>query len=277
MKVDSTPQPRQALGELTYPLAASQIPNGFLVQSYDRISHKTKLSRLNSNGNISWTSEYEVYEDVEDLIIYHLTGRKKALPFFTGMSTSGHLFFNGFNNFTFAFTFINPATGEQTGVINGTRYESAVSSVQSVENNKFAMARYNEDGKNVYIPTATISASAVKSAGDFAGNELPELSLYAKVIINRAVINQKNVVFYASDTKNGQIVLFAYDEKSGALLGTKYLGAGNTFEIGGFTLTQDGGIAISGKTYVVGRFSRVCVFKLSKDEVDSMISQARQD
>lgn len=276
VRVDTVPQVIQSLG-ITYPLAAAAVPGGYLVQSYERENRTTRLSRLTSSGNIAWTKEYDIYEDVEDAVIYHLTRKRKPLPFFTGATADGRLFFNGFNNFTLALTFVNTGNGDQTGVVNGTRYESAVSSAQSVAVNTFAVARYKENGENVYAPQVSLSASTTQSAGDLRGNELPELTKNARVLIQSAILNGRNVLLYASDTKNGQISLFIYEETTGALLGTKYVGSGNAFELGGLTLTPDGGLAIAGRTYVAGRFPRICVFKLSAREVTDLVGRETEN
>ncbi len=271
------PQSVAAFEKLTYPLAASAVPGGNLVLYWDREDKKTmKLARLNGNG-IGWTKGYDIFEDVEKQVIEQVTHRRKPqIPFMAGATAGGQLYFNGFNNFKLTLTFVSPNDGEETGVLNGTRYESSVSQVLPLPGGKFAVSRYKEDGENVYSPLADIAATGTATAKDLPGNQLPELSRYARVAIRRGTIGGTNVILYASDTKNGQIALFAYDETTGKLLGTKYLGAGNAFEMGGITFTQDGGIAVAGRIFVAGRFPRICVFKLSPSEAQAMIGAAKE-
>lgn len=195
----------------------------------------------------------------------------------TGATSGGQFYFNGFNNFKLTLTFVSPSDGEELGVLNGTRYESSVSQVLPLPNGKFAVSRFKEDGENVYSPLAEIMATGTATAKDLPGNQLPELSKYARVTIRRGTIGGTGITLYASDTKNGQIALFAYEEATGKLLGTKYLGAGNAFEMGGVAFTQDGGLAVAGRIFVAGRFPRVCVFKLSPSETEAIISAAKKE
>jgi hypothetical protein len=276
MQADSLMKPIRSL-DAEYPLAGSQIQGGYLLQSYNRYDRKTKLTRMNGSGSTVWTKEYDIFEKVEEDIVYHMTRQTRPLPFFTGLTPGGQVYFNGFNNYTLALTFVNGGNGEQTGVVNGTRYRSGISSVEPLSGNTYALARYKEDGENIYIPQGALSPSATGTAKAMEGNELPELTKQARVIIRKGVVNGKSIVWYASDTKNGQISLFAYEEVSGALLATKYLGAGNKFEIGGFTFTKDDGLIVVGRTFAAGRFPRLCVFKLSKSAVDGLFSSASSD
>jgi hypothetical protein len=141
----------------------------------------------------------------------------------------------------------------------------------AIAGGKTAMARYKGDGENVLLPQATINPAQDATAQRLVGNDLPELNKFARIIIKKATIAGKNVVLYGTDTKNGQMILFAYDEATGNLLGTRYVGSNNTFQMGGFTLTQDEGMAISGAIFVAGRFSRICLFKLTKSDLEKLV------
>jgi hypothetical protein len=257
---------------LRYPLAAGAVQGGFLLETLDAEYKNTRLSKLSTGGGIQWTKKFSIYEDVEEKLNKHLTRQARPYPFFVGETGTGSYFFNGFNNFTLALTFTD-ANGKQTGITNGVRYESGISSAVPIAGNKLAASRYKGDGENVLLPNTSISATSVSAAKDLTGNELPELTKYARVVIKKATISSKNVVLYGTDTKNGQIVIFAYDEASGTLLGSRYLGVSNAFELGGFALTQDGGMVVAGKTYVAGRFPRICVFKLNPEDVNQLVRQ----
>jgi len=78
-------------------------------------------------------------------------------------------------------------------------------------------------------------------------------------------------LIYASNTRSKQIALFIYDQTNGEFLGSRYLGFSNPFEIANLITTSDGGIAVCGTTYVAGRFPRICLFKIGKDEFSSSI------
>ena len=88
----------------------------------------------------------------------------------------------------------------------------------------------------------------------------------ASVRILRATIDSKNVLIYGTDTKSKQIGLLFYEESAGTFLSSRYLGFSNPFEIANLIQTEDGGLAVCGTTYLAGRFPRICIFKLSKDQ-----------
>lgn len=273
----SVPSVVQNYASVLYPLAASQVPDGYLIQSYDRIAQATELVKLDASFNISWTSpSYNVLEDSEELLIDHLTRRGQRLPFFTGYvgdeSTASRYFLNGFNNFTMSTLFVNTTDGGDIALLNGVRYKDAVSALVPITGNNFAISMFKE-GSNFISSSAEINTTAgvVASIGDIAGNEISELSENAKVIGKRVTFGEKEVVILASDTKGNQIILYGYDAESGELLGTHYLGFSNPYEVANFIATPDGGLAILGTTFILGRFPRISLFKLSSLDIETLI------
>lgn len=272
----SAPSIVQNFGDVLYPLASSQVPDGYLVQSYDRIARATELVKLDASFNISWTSPgYNVLEDSEELLIDHLTRRGQRLPFFTGhvgdATSASRYFLNGFNNFTMSTLFVNTTDGGDVGLLNGVRYKDAVSALVPLTGNSFTISMFKE-GSNFFGPSTEINTTAgvVASIGDIAGNEISELSENANVIGKKITFGQKEVVILASDTKGNQIVLYSYDAESGELLGTQYLGFSNPYEVANFIATPDGGLAILGTTFILGRFPRITLFKLSSLDIEGL-------
>jgi hypothetical protein len=257
---------------MVYPLSVARVPGGFTFLHWDQDSKSSmKLTRVNGS-NVQWSRSYDIFEDVESRIMAHLTRQlQPAVPFRTGAVNSGVFYFNGFNNFTLSLTFVDANTGDQIGVLNGTRYASGISQIAAISESELALARYREDGSMVYAPGAVIDTRSVTTARDLPGNPLAELTPYANVIIRKGTIGTQKVLLYASTTRNGRICLFAYDE-SGVLLGTRHLGSGNRFEAGGVIFTEDGGLTIGGRTFVAGRFARLCLFKLSPEDTAELVA-----
>ena len=75
---------------------------------------------------------------------------------------------------------------------------------------------------------------------------------------------------YASTTKSRRVVLFGFTSADGVLKGTHYLGSSSPFEISSFTFTDDGGVAVLAQSFIEGRFPRMAVFKLNKDQVEAL-------
>lgn len=272
---DGTPEVVYQTNAITYPLAAVQTAEGgWLIQGYNREARKTTLTKVTADFTQEWQKEYDILEDVEESIIKHLTRTGTRLPFFNGHAqgegNSGYYFFNGFNNYTMSLTFVNTADGEPLGVMNGFRDLGYINAAHPLNNGTFALSK-NSYGDNYLIPMSEVNERAISSSSDLEANQFPEIDARAPVIINSYELQGREIIFYATHSKSKRIMLYAYDALDGALLGIEYLGQTSPYEIGNFTATADGGMMVLGKTYVAGRFPRICLFKLTKDEVLNMI------
>lgn len=261
---------------ITYPLAAVHTNEGsWLIQGYNRESRKTTLTKVTTNFTQEWQKEYEILEDVEERIIKHLTRTGTRLPFFNGyaqgVGNSGYYFFNGFNNYTMSLTFVNTADGEPLGVMNGFRDLGYINAARSLKDGSFALSK-NSYGDNYLIPMSKVNERAISSSSDLEANHFPEIDAQAPVIIKSYELQGREIIFYATHSKSKRIILYAYDASNGSLLGVEYLGQTSPYEIGNITATADGGMMVLGKTYVAGRFPRICLFKLTKEEVLNMIN-----
>jgi len=280
MKIDlsgGAPEVVHSYPDITYPLHASLNPDfTMLVQSYNRDARATTLTKLDADFSIDWQNKYDVLDDAEEPIIEHLTRIGERLPFFTGhiegAGNSGYYFLNGFYNFTLSLMFVRANDGELSGVINGFRDKGGISAATSLSNNSFALSRY-DFGDNFFLPLTNIDLNGIGFSGDLEVSDFPELSSNARVILKKLTIQGKEVIIYASDTKSNQLVLYAYDAASEALLDVKYLGQTYPYKIGSFTPTSDGGMAVLGKTFVAGRFPRLAIFKLTIDEVQTLVQE----
>lgn len=252
-------------GNIIYPLHSSKVSDGFLLQSYDRESYSTKLSKLSTNFTVQWEEKYEVEQDIEESIVSHLTRIGDRLPFFTGQAGNRY-FLNGYYNYSMSMLFVNTADGTQTGVINGFRSKSAISAANYIDGNSFALSRF-DFGENFIIPRIDINTAGTGISSDLAGNIHPEITSNAMVHSEIIDVNGKEVVLFATSTKGTQILLYAYDPLNGSLIGTHHLGRLNPYEAISFVATEDGGLAVLGNTFVNGRFSRITLIKLSEKQL----------
>jgi hypothetical protein len=151
-------------------------------------------------------------------------------------------------------------------VINGFRDESAISSVRYLDGNTFALSRFDH-GENFINPKIDLNTTGTGISSDLAGNQHPEMTPNAKVYSQIINVNGKEVTLFATSTKGGQILLYAYDAINGTLVGTHHLGRLNPYEAIDFAATADGGLAVLGNTFVNGRFSRITLIKLSEKQL----------
>ena len=260
-----TAQVERTYGNTIYPLHSSEVDDGFLLESYNRESYSTRLTKMNSDFGIQWDEEYSVEQDVEESIISHLTRIGDRLPFFSGQA-GNKFFLNGYYNYSMSMLFVNANDGTRTGVINGFRDKSAISSAKYLDGNSFALSRF-DFGDNYIIPTIDLNTSGTGISSDLEGNPHPEMTPNAYVYSKITNVNGTEITLYATSTKAGQILLYAYDALAGTLVGTHHLGRLNPYEAIDFASTTDGGLAVLGNTYVNGRFSRITLIKLSEKEL----------
>lgn len=254
-------------GGLTYPAASAFIENNFVLLGYNNEDKQTVISILNPDGGILKSQGYTIGtgEDVEEPIIKHYIRTGKQYPFEVGKTPGNLYFFNGFYNYTFSLVFTNFGD-DPVGVVQGQQDDGGFSAVTPLTGNKFATARFNF-GDNFLLPNKELSTNSITSSTDLGGYSLPELVSNARVRILRATIDSKNILIYGSDTRSKQIGLLFYDESTGEFISSRYLGFSNPFEVASLVQTADGGLAVCGTTYLAGRFPRICIFKLSKDQL----------
>ncbi|NJO03563.1 MAG: hypothetical protein HC880_19455 [Bacteroidia bacterium] len=280
MRIDEAGQVNE-VSELpfSYPLYASpdQGANGFILLQYDRDALETVVHRIDLTGNATSSQGFEIGVgdfNVEIPIFNHLTRRGRQLPFLTGFTDNGTYFFNGFYNYTLSLVFFNFGSNEdvEPGVVQGFRDERAISALVHLSGTSFALSRYSF-GSNFILPQVSLDPAGISSSKDLLGNPFPELVPDARILLKRVDVNGQPILLYASETRAKQIILLAYDAATGALLNTRRLGFSNPYEIGSFSATQDGGLVVVGTTFVAGRFPRICLFKLSPEDLQDLVAQ----
>ncbi len=261
-------------GGLTYPAAASFVDNNFVLLGYNNADKQSVISILNPDGGILASKGYSIGtgEDIEEPIIQHYIRTGRQYPFEVGKVANGLFYFNGFYNYTFSLVFSDLTSDDPIGVVQGQQDDGGFSALLPLSGNKFASSRFNF-GDNYLLPNQDLSTSGITSSTDLGGYNLPELEANAKVRILRATVDTKNVLIYATDTKSKQIGLLFYEEATGKFISSRYLGFSNPYEVSSIIQTSDEGLAVCGTTYLAGRFPRICIYKLSKEQLISDVNK----
>lgn len=253
----------------SYPAAATLDNNNMLLLGYDNAARQSILSIVSATGATLQSTGFSVGagDAVEEPIINHFLRTGRQFPFQVGKTAGGQYFFNGFYNYTFSLVFTDLA--DILGVVQGQQDDGGISYLTELSGNSFAAARFNF-GDNYFMPTISLSTFGISSSTDLGGFSLPELIDNAPVKILKSRIKETDVIMYVSNAKSGQIGIYVYDIADAEFLGSRYLGFSNPYEISNIINTSDEGIAISGTSYVAGRFSRITIFKISREELNKI-------
>jgi hypothetical protein len=246
----------------------------FIILSYDPEEKESVVSIVSKEGLVKNAEGYTIGAGngiVDEKIIRSFTGAER-FPFQVGEVNAGLYFFNGFYEYSLSLAFVNLADdAEPLAVIQAEYDDVGFNRVLPLGGTSFATSQYNL-GENYIMPRTQLPNSGDANPILFEGAyKLPEFASNADVKILRTQLGGKNVLLYGSDTKSKQIGLLFYDEATAALSGARYLGFSNPFELGSMIKTADGGLAVSGTTYIAGRFARLAIIKLSKGETEKEV------
>ena len=271
MKIDDANQTAEQLssfGNIVYPLSASQTPdNGFLLLSYDRNSRSSMLTKFTSGFMQQWSQKFSVIEDAEEMLIAHMTRSGKTLPFFTGTVGQGAAYYaNGLYNYSIALLFVDANNGSRTGLIFGERYDAGLSAAVNIQGETFAASQFIFNN-HYYLPTVNFSLNSIVSSNEIEGTPVAELADDAHTRIKQINVDNRNLIVYASSTKNSQILLTFYDKTTGELVKKTYLGSSNPVKVANIIQTSDGGIAILAQITIVGRFKRIALYKIPQEQI----------
>jgi hypothetical protein len=253
---------------ITFPLVAEQDDNTLVVLSFDSADGESVISVVDASGQVTQQASYNIGAgvDVDKPLIDHITRNGPLLPFSVGKISNGLYYFNGFYNYTFSLVFSN-LSGTPTGVCQGQLSLGGISAVAPLGNDVFGVARFNF-GDNYLNPTANISTSSITSSTDLGGNTFPEIASGARVKILQ---DKQGKWVYGTNTISNQIILNGFDQATGNVLGTEYLGSGNPYTFASIIMTNDGGMAILAQTAIEGRFKRIALFKRDANYLNGLV------
>ena len=264
------------LEDITYTLATAELPNGgMLLQSYDPDGRKTVLTKYNAAFNEVWQKKFSIYEDLEIPTIFnHVTGRTAPLPFFCGVMMEGgkekSYYFNGFSNYNLALTFVSTGKGDEQGVVQGNRYEAAISSATNLEGNTFAFSRFSEDGRNYLVASTAVNVNDFSQGTELGGDFVPHWEDRGLIASAKFLIGTTEVVGFIGNTKSGKLELRVYSTE-GSYLGSKFLGGTNFIGFGKLLQAADGGVTVIAQTAFEDRFFKLAYFKLSQETLEDIL------
>lgn len=260
----------------TYALQAIETEDGgFLLHHFNRDGRQIKIRKLAANLEEEWdeNANPQNIEEIERTIIDNIEVADPNIPYFNGEMADGY-FVNTFSRYHYRTLFFN-SSGSNTGKISETNGdEAAINSMVHLDDNFFALSRYDLDG-NIYLnPRIEIDTESDIRVSDLEeGYEFAEIDIRAEIKVEVITIEGTNYTVYACDTKNGQIELIIFDTDSGDFVSTYYVGHNNHYSISRFESTSDGGLAILAQTTTAGMFNQIAIIKLTDTELKEIIKK----
>jgi len=252
----------------SYPLAANVTANNnLLLLSYDPDGLNSILTEISREGQVLQQVSYSIGpgSDVQDAIVNHFTKRSARIPFFCGQTAGNRYYFNGFYNYTLSMVFTN--FGEDpTGVLQGQGTDAGLKAAYSTASADFAIVGY-QFSDHFMSAKASLPINEINSSVNLFDRNIPEIAEKAigRIIPYNGV--NRELIIIASETEGRQVVLYFYDVNSGQLEATYYLGTLNPFTLSSIVELEDGGIAIAGTTFLAGRFERIYLQKITKEQL----------
>ncbi|MEM9832058.1 MAG: hypothetical protein AAF944_15600 [Bacteroidota bacterium] len=182
------------------------------------------------------------------------------------MSTNGnYVYFNSLYNYSFSLVFATQSNEELAGTLHGYRDESVISALHPIAAEQYSLAQ-NKFGQGALLTNAQVSERTIAIGSDLPVVDFNEIDENDRVIIKEITQAGQDIILYGTQTKRRQLIFYAYAKESGELMSINYLGQTNPYLLGDFTVTGDRGFVVAAETYLAGRFSRLQLFKLSKQE-----------
>lgn len=255
---------------LKYPLYCMQDSQGdLLVLNFDRIGRYSVLTKYTDGFDEIWSRKFNIVDDVKYQIETHLEKTGRQFPFFIGQVGTGtptHYYVNCFFNYTMTMLIVNAPGGDQSGILYTYQDDAALSSATSIDGSRFAITRYHS-GDNFVNPSLELNLAGNQSITDFEDFSLPELAEDAPVRCLHQTLNGKDVVVFASQTRTNQVALYFYSATDGELQHVKFINEKYPVFLTGLEFTKEEGLALLLQTYLIGRFKRINLVKLSPDDL----------
>jgi hypothetical protein len=265
------------------PLHASKTPDDkILLLAFDEPNGRILLRIMDFKGTRILKYKHDNY--FQDICRIDYPIRDKRLHF-TGLDTTGNNFyyFQSFSrkqnyvedNVCFRFAKMSPVTGEyiKKDPVNGESIENPF----SIQKPLIVMKWHNSERFSAACVDNNLVSYFVNSNLDELtekeGHPQYESIETESVYIETMEIKGKEVVFFVGTTKTSKIVLAVFDVSTGLNLYNYYIGDVYPYSAAGLTRTDDEGLAILGNTFYLYRINRICLFKLSKTELENMVPQ----
>lgn len=273
LKIDENTQSTTevaAFTDILYPTYAYNSGQNIYIQNYNRLSMQTGIHQLTLDlSSIVQSADLDIFTDVEDRIVDHITFNGKRMPFFVSSTPeNNYIVMNGFYNYSFSLIFLDQNLNF-AGVYNGAGFNGGLAAISPSGGNQFSLARFSYD--NLYYNANTaLNPTTIDITESISAQGHSELDAQKPVLIKELSIGGASYKAFLSSTRSNQLLLSLYDKSSGSLAGKKYLGKNIPVTASDFIQTETGDLNILVQAKIMGSFDRIAIMKLSKDQLEEV-------
>ena len=274
LKIDEATQTTtqvSSFSDVLYPTYVYNSGQHIYLQNYDRMSFVTGIHELSGDlSSLTQSNSLNIFTDVEDRIVNHVTYNGDRIPFFISTTQSqNYIVMNGFYNYSFSMIFLNPDLSF-AGVYNGEGFNGGATAISPVSGNQFSLARFSYD--NLYFnANAALTPTTIDITSSIPAQGQSELDPGKPVLIKDLTIGGTTYKAYLSSTRSNQLLLSIYESGGGTLVGKKYLGQNTPIVASDFIQTSDNGLNILVQAKIMGSIDRIGLIKLSKEQLEAII------
>ena len=261
----------QAFDEMFYPTYAYYNGTNFYIQNYNRNTRRTGIHRLSSSlSEIDASNQLNVIADVEDNIVEHVTFSGRRMPFMVRTTPdNNHVVMSCFYNYSFSFIFLNNNL-EFQGVYNGSHFDASINAFHPLGGDYYSVARFSF-GNQFFTPKVLVASNEIDITASIPVQGYPTLDPDFPVQIQPMMIGDTNYISFMATSRSNQLVLHFYNE-DGVLKGKHHLGQNTPFSLADAKVTADGGLILLVQVKVMGTYRRIATIRLSKKELENIVS-----
>lgn len=256
--------------DILYPTYAYNSGQAVYIQNYNRLSMQTGIHKLTPDMvSVTQSTDLDIFTDVEDRIVEHITFTGKRIPFFVSSTPeNNYIVMNGFYNYSFSLIFLDQNLNF-AGVYNGAGFNGGLVAISPSGGNQFSLARFSYDNL-YYNASATLTPSTIDITESIPAQGQSELDAEKPVLIKDLTIDGIHYKAFLSSTRSNQLLLTLY-HLGGSLAGKKYLGKNIPLTPSDFIQTEDSGLNILVQAKIMGSFDRIALIKLSKEQMEEIV------
>ena len=274
LRIDETNQtvvPVSTLEEVSYPVHAYYNGNNLYLMSCPLSSQMMGIHEVSTAlDTVIRVGALGIGMNVDEQLLKHVMHTGKQFPFFIKSTPEKDRFVvNGFYNYSFSTVFLDNSL-QFTGVYNGAALDGGINQLEPLGSNEYGISRVSGDYV-FFNPKLSLNPNAVAMATSLEAQGDAELNHEMPVLIKELSIKGTKYRAFLASTRSNQLSLKLYDETGKKIAGT-YISKNIPIKASDMIQTPYGELLILTQVRVMGSYNRIGTIKLSKPNLESLVT-----